>query len=42
MKIARLVGIAPDDDEWQAIVDETGGYVEEAMANLDGEVLDVE
>ncbi|WP_323674866.1 DUF302 domain-containing protein [Halorubellus sp. PRR65] len=42
MKIARLVGIAPDTDDWQAIVDETGEYVEAAMANLDGEVLAVE
>jgi uncharacterized protein (DUF302 family) len=42
MKIARLVGIAPDTDEWQSIVDETGGYVEAAIANLDGEVLAVD
>ncbi|NHN42290.1 DUF302 domain-containing protein [Halorubellus sp. JP-L1] len=42
MRIARLVGIAPDDADWQAIVDETGEYVAAAMANLDGEILDVE
>ncbi len=28
MKIARLVGIAPDTDAWQAIVDDTGEFVE--------------
>jgi uncharacterized protein (DUF302 family) len=39
MKIARLVGIAPDDEDWQTIVDETGEYVDAAIANLDGEVL---
>jgi uncharacterized protein (DUF302 family) len=35
MRIARLVGIAPDDDEWADIVEETGGYVDAAMDNLD-------
>ena len=35
MKIARLVGMAPDDDEWADIVAETGEMVEEAWANLD-------
>lgn len=35
MKIARLVGMAPDTDEWAAIVDETGDYVDEAFANLE-------
>ncbi|MFT4885373.1 MAG: hypothetical protein ACI8U4_002898 [Natronomonas sp.] len=29
MKISRLVGIAPDDDEWEAIVEDTGELVEE-------------
>jgi uncharacterized protein (DUF302 family) len=28
MRIARLVGLAPDDDTWQSIVEETGGYVD--------------
>jgi len=28
MKIARLVGIAPDDDAWASIVEDTGEYVE--------------
>ena len=37
MRIARLVGMAPDDDTWADIVAETGGYVDEAMANLDTE-----
>jgi uncharacterized protein (DUF302 family) len=35
MRIARLVGIAPDDDEWADIVAETGEYVDAAMDNLD-------
>jgi len=35
MKIARLVGMAPDDDEWEAIVSDTGEFVDEAFANLD-------
>ena len=29
MKIGRLVGIAPDSDEWQSIVEDTGELVEE-------------
>ncbi len=29
MKIARLIGIAPDTDEWQGIVDDTGALVDE-------------
>jgi len=40
MKIARLVGIAPDSDDWQAIVDRTGEYVDAAVANLDGELVE--
>jgi uncharacterized protein (DUF302 family) len=35
MRIARLVGIAPDDEAWADIVAETGEYVDAAMANLD-------
>ena len=34
MKIARLVGMAPDDETWADIVDETGEMVDEAWANL--------
>ncbi len=34
MKIARLLGIAPDDENWQEIVDETGAMVDEAYATL--------
>ncbi|SEP78133.1 DUF302 domain-containing protein [Natrinema salaciae] len=34
MKIARLLGIAPDDENWQEIVDETSEMVDEAYANL--------
>jgi len=37
MRIARLVGIAPDDEDWADIVADTGEYVDEAMANLDAE-----
>ena len=35
MRLARLAGIAPDDDEWADIVDETGTLVDEAWADLD-------
>ena len=34
MRVARLVGIAPDNDEWQGVVDETGGMVEEFFDRL--------
>jgi len=29
MKVARLLGTAPDNEEWQGIVDDTGELVEE-------------
>jgi uncharacterized protein (DUF302 family) len=35
MKIARLVGMAPDDEAMAEIVSETGELVDEAFANLD-------
>jgi uncharacterized protein (DUF302 family) len=35
MRIARLVGMAPDDDAWADIVARTGDLVDEAWANLD-------
>lgn len=35
MKVARLVGMAPDDDAWAEIVDETGDLVTEAWSNLE-------
>jgi uncharacterized protein (DUF302 family) len=35
MRIARLVGMAPDDDEWAEIVAETGEMVEKAWANVE-------
>jgi uncharacterized protein (DUF302 family) len=35
MKIARLVGLAFDDDAWAEIVADTGKFVGEAWANLD-------
>mgnify|MGYP000161424258 CR=1 FL=1 len=34
MKIARLVGVAPDDDEWQGIVESTGEMTEELFERL--------
>jgi uncharacterized protein (DUF302 family) len=34
MRIGRLVGLAPDDDEMAAIIDETGEMVEAAYAAL--------
>ena len=34
MKIARLVGIAPDNDAWEEIVEQTGAHVEAAWSNL--------
>ncbi|WP_135533347.1 DUF302 domain-containing protein [Halostella pelagica] len=34
MKIARFVGMAPDDEAWADIVAETGEMVDEAFANL--------
>jgi uncharacterized protein (DUF302 family) len=37
MRIARLVGMAPDDDEWADIVAQTGEMVDEAWSNLDAE-----
>jgi len=35
MRIARLVGMAPDDDEWADIVATTGELVDEAFESLD-------
>ena len=35
MKVARLVGVAPDDEAWAGIVDDTGEKVAEAMTNLE-------
>ncbi|SEO41898.1 Uncharacterized conserved protein, DUF302 family [Halogranum amylolyticum] len=35
MRIGRLVGLAPDDDEMTEIVAQTGELVDEAFANLD-------
>ncbi len=34
MRIARLLGMAPDDEAWDEIVAETGEYVEDAFSNL--------
>lgn len=35
MKVARLLGLAPDDEVWGAIVEDTGELVEEAFDRLD-------
>ncbi|APW98155.1 hypothetical protein CHINAEXTREME_10305 [Halobiforma lacisalsi AJ5] len=35
MKIARLLGTAPDNEAWAGIIDETGDYVEEAFERFD-------
>jgi hypothetical protein len=35
MRIARLVGMAPDDEEWADIVATTGKLVDEAFGSLD-------
>ena len=35
MRIARLVGMAPDDDEWADIVATTGELVDEAFAAIE-------
>ena len=35
MEIARLVGIAPDDETWQEIVDETGELTAATFEQLD-------
>ncbi|MFB6361782.1 MAG: DUF302 domain-containing protein [Halobacteriales archaeon] len=35
MKIARLVGMAPENERWAEIVEETGDLVDAAWANLD-------
>jgi len=34
MRAARLLGIAPDDEEWADVVATTGDLVDEAWANL--------
>lgn len=35
MKIARLSGVAPDNDDWEAVVEDTRQLVEEAFAELE-------
>ncbi|RRJ34207.1 DUF302 domain-containing protein [Halocatena pleomorpha] len=35
MRIARLLGMAPDTEEWDEIIADTGELAETAMANLD-------
>lgn len=34
MRVARLVGMAPDSDEWEGIVEETGEMVDEFFERL--------
>jgi len=36
MKIARLAGMAPDDDHWAEIVAESSERVETAWDNIEG------
>ncbi|MFC7155602.1 DUF302 domain-containing protein [Halomarina halobia] len=36
MRIGRLVGVAPDSEEWRELIEETGALAEEAFSNLDG------
>ncbi len=35
MKVARLLGVAPDSEEWASIVEDTGELVEELFSTLD-------
>ncbi|MFC5970651.1 DUF302 domain-containing protein [Halomarina salina] len=35
MRVGRLVGIAPDSEEWADLVSDTGAMVDEAFAGLD-------
>jgi len=35
MRVARLLGMAPDDETWASIVAETGEFVDAAFENLD-------
>ncbi len=35
MKVARLLGVAPDSEEWASIVEDTGELVEELFSSLD-------
>jgi len=35
MRIARLVGIAPDTETWDEIVGDTGAYVEDLFARIE-------
>ena len=37
MRLARLVGMAPDDEEMADIIADTGELVDEAFGNLDAE-----
>jgi uncharacterized protein (DUF302 family) len=37
MRIARIIGMAPDDEAWTDIVAETGEMVDEAFAALEAE-----
>ena len=34
MRIARLIGMAPDDETWQEIVDDTGELVDESFERI--------
>ncbi len=40
MRIARLLGMAPDDDEWAEIVAETGELVDECFKRINENAID--
>jgi uncharacterized protein (DUF302 family) len=42
MRIARLAGMAPDDDEWADIVAETGGLVDDCFELLSERAVEAE
>ena len=39
MRIARLVGLAPDDEEWADIVADTGEYVDALYERIEAEAV---
>ncbi|WP_121741087.1 DUF302 domain-containing protein [Natronorubrum halophilum] len=41
MKIARLLGTAPDNDEWREIVETTGDLTEDAFERFDSVEIEV-
>jgi len=39
MRVARLVGMAPDDDTWADIVADTGEFVDDLFERIDAEAV---